>query len=267
MPSEQYLALLLDAPLQSWGFTSRFQRRTTGLHPTKSGVIGLLAAALGVDKHSPGEADSIAALARLYMTAITIPRKHIAIYSSQAASELPIRRLEDFHTTGGGYDKRTEPQSIPRKASGGPCDNPTLSQRQFLLDARFGVILSSPSSWSLPDSRGLAEVAAALRDPVWGIWFGRKCCIPAAPVLVSEADGTSVFADRRRAFEALLRTEAKLRQAELSEPLPDEFSFIRVEEVASFATGTDTLNDQPMTFATPNTHAPRRVRQKHVGEL
>ena len=36
-----YLALLLDAPLQSWGFASRFQRRTTGLHPTKSGVIGL----------------------------------------------------------------------------------------------------------------------------------------------------------------------------------------------------------------------------------
>jgi len=37
---------MLDAPLQSWGFASRFQRRTTGLHPTKSGVVGLLCAAL-----------------------------------------------------------------------------------------------------------------------------------------------------------------------------------------------------------------------------
>ena len=36
-----YLALVLDGPLQSWGFASRFQRRTTGLHPTKSGVLGL----------------------------------------------------------------------------------------------------------------------------------------------------------------------------------------------------------------------------------
>ena len=47
-----YLALLLDGPLQSWGFSSRFQRRTTGLHPTKSGVIGMICAAMGLAKGS-----------------------------------------------------------------------------------------------------------------------------------------------------------------------------------------------------------------------
>jgi len=51
----QYLALMLDAPLQSWGFASRFQRRTTGLHPTKSGIAGLLCAALGVAKGSDAD--------------------------------------------------------------------------------------------------------------------------------------------------------------------------------------------------------------------
>ena len=50
-----YLALLLDGPLQSWGFASRFQRRTTGLHPTKSGVVGLICAAMGLAKGSPEE--------------------------------------------------------------------------------------------------------------------------------------------------------------------------------------------------------------------
>jgi CRISPR system Cascade subunit CasD len=74
MSPEQHLALLLDAPLQSWGFASRFQRRTTGLHPTKSAITGLLAAALGVDKHSSGERDAIAALAQLRLTAVTLPR-------------------------------------------------------------------------------------------------------------------------------------------------------------------------------------------------
>jgi len=259
MSDTAYLALLLDAPMQSWGFSSRFQRRTTGLHPTKSGIVGLLAAAVGVDKHSPGEAETIAALAKLHMTAITIPKPNTARFVR--TDVLETRRLEDYHTVQGTRHANDKPAAKPD-----PTDT-VVTYRQFLLDSRFGVILSAPSSWSLPDSRGLAEVAAALRDPVWGIWFGRKCCIPAAPVLVSEADGTSVFGDRRRAFESLLRAEAKLRQAELPEPLPDEFSFIRVEEVAGFATGTDTLNDQPMTFATPNIHAPRRVRQKHVGEL
>jgi len=41
------LLLRLAGPLQSWGHSSKFERRTTGREPTKSGVVGLLAAALG----------------------------------------------------------------------------------------------------------------------------------------------------------------------------------------------------------------------------
>lgn len=55
MSDTSYLALLLDAPLQSWGFASRFERRTTALHPTKSGIIGLICAAMGLAKGSAEE--------------------------------------------------------------------------------------------------------------------------------------------------------------------------------------------------------------------
>lgn len=41
------LLLRLAAPLQAWGADSKFETRKTGREPTKSGVIGLLAAALG----------------------------------------------------------------------------------------------------------------------------------------------------------------------------------------------------------------------------
>ncbi|NLI91847.1 MAG: type I-E CRISPR-associated protein Cas5/CasD [Peptococcaceae bacterium] len=41
------LLLRLAAPLQSWGVASKFDTRDTAREPTKSGVIGLLAAALG----------------------------------------------------------------------------------------------------------------------------------------------------------------------------------------------------------------------------
>lgn len=41
------LLLRLAGPLQSWGDNSRFRRRETGRFPTKSGVLGLLAAAAG----------------------------------------------------------------------------------------------------------------------------------------------------------------------------------------------------------------------------
>ncbi|MBB1255659.1 type I-E CRISPR-associated protein Cas5/CasD [Streptomyces alkaliterrae] len=41
------LLLQLAGPLQSWGSSARFARRTTETTPTKSGVLGLLAAAQG----------------------------------------------------------------------------------------------------------------------------------------------------------------------------------------------------------------------------
>lgn len=41
------LLMRLAGPLQSWGTTSRFDQRDTGKEPSKSGVIGLMAAALG----------------------------------------------------------------------------------------------------------------------------------------------------------------------------------------------------------------------------
>lgn len=46
------LLLRLNAPLQSWGSVSRFDTRDTGREPTKSGVIGMIAAALGIPRES-----------------------------------------------------------------------------------------------------------------------------------------------------------------------------------------------------------------------
>ena len=56
------LLLRLAAPLQAWGADSKFETRKTGREPTKSGVIGLLAAALGVRRD---EADALARLSGL----------------------------------------------------------------------------------------------------------------------------------------------------------------------------------------------------------
>jgi CRISPR system Cascade subunit CasD len=47
------LVLRLAAPLQSWGTSSRFTRRNTDLVPSRSGIIGLLAAAKGVRRVDP----------------------------------------------------------------------------------------------------------------------------------------------------------------------------------------------------------------------
>ena len=232
MSPEQFLALLLDAPLHSWGFAGRFQRRTTGMHPTKSALTGLLAAALGLSKHEEGEGAAIEALGALRHTVVTLPRVDPSHPSGRA-----IRRLEDYHTVEG-----------TRRASGKVDEGTVQTYRHYLLDARFGVVLHAPVGWQLPDGRGLDALAERVRDPVWGIWFGRKCCLPAAPVFVG-----GPFAQFQQAWRALLRAAGLPEASSLS-------AFTRVEEADSFGEGVDTINDQPLTFARPNTHAPRRIR-------
>lgn len=219
-----YLALLLDAPLQSWGFASRFQRRTTGLHPTKSGVIGLICAAMGLRKGSPEERATLPLLAALKMTSITIPRLKASRWNDKM-EELPVRRLEDFHTV-----------LDTRRASGSMNPDPVVTRRQYLLDARFGIILTG-------DRVLLERVAAALQDPVWGLWFGRKSCIPAAPIFVELCESQDA------AWKAILN------KCELSEEALME-RFTSVTEVEDFDKGTDSLSDQPLSFGDGTSSGP-----------
>src|SRR5450759_1581166 len=130
MSETAYLVLLLDSPLQSWGSASRFQRRTTGLHPTKSGVIGLICAAMGLAKGSAEERAMLPKLAALKMISIAIPRN-----VHEAAGPLPVLRLEDYHTV-----------LDTRRASGAMNKDAVVTHRQYLLEARFGVILAGDRS-------------------------------------------------------------------------------------------------------------------------
>lgn len=207
-----FLALLLDGPLQSWGFASRFQRRTTGLHATKSGVIGLISAAMGLAKGSSEEREMFPRLAALKMSTIAIPRD-----MPRAASPLPVLRLEDYHTV-----------LDTRRASGAMNKDAVVTRRQYLLDARFGVILAG-------DLSVLERAAAALEDPVWGVWLGRKDCIPSSPVFVELCESQDA------AWKAVLKVY------NLSEKTPME-TFTTVTEVRDFAEGTDSISDQPVSF-------------------
>jgi CRISPR system Cascade subunit CasD len=178
------LAIYLDAPLQSWGVSSRFQRRGTESAPSKSGVLGLIAAAMGIDKHDPDESERLAPLSACRFSVFPV---------AKGEKPAPVLRLEDFHTVGGGYDRDDplERLHIARKASGGPSTT-IITRRFYLEQARFVAVLEG-------DSGILPKAASALEDPVWGVWFGRKCCLPASPLLPTLALSIS------EALDALLQ--------------------------------------------------------------
>ena len=218
-----YLALRLEGPLQSWGFDSQYNRRNTGLMPTKSAIAGMCCAALGLNRGSDGEREFLVSFAKTKMTAISIPR-------NGAKKELPVRRLQDYHTV-----------QNTRRASGVINNDCVLTHRQYLTDASFGVVLRGERSL-------LEQISGALKNPIWGVWLGRKTCVPTAPVLAGLKD-----------------TETEALQLLIGEQSIERFT--RQIEVANFAEGRDSLSDAPISFASEKREfAPRRVRIKQVGE-
>ena len=221
MKPDNVLALYLDAPLQSWGYQSRFDRRTTLSWPTRSGVIGMLAAAMGIAR---GDKKGLSRFHQLGMTTL--------ILGPVDGKIDPGNRLMDFHTVGGGYDTKTERQYMPRKASGGTPAT-VVSRREYLQDAKFGVLLSGAKEF-------LEEIRSALQNPKWGIFLGRKSCIPASPVCLGQFDGEK---------------EAVTGLEEISGWKVER----KIREVSEFKEGSNTLMDIPEDFE-KRIFSPRRIQ-------
>jgi len=140
------LLLCLAGPMQSWGVQSDFTVRDTGLEPSKSGVVGLLCAALG--RRRDEEISDLAAL-------------RMAVRVDQEG-----RVASDYHTA----------QNV-LKAAGGIKET-EVSRRYYLADARFLVGLEGN------DPALLRELHDALRAPHWPLYLGRKAFVPGEPVWI-----------------------------------------------------------------------------------
>ena len=149
------LFLRLEGALQSWGEDSRWTVRRTRAEPTKSGVIGVLATALGYG----AEADEqIARLGRELLLGVRVDR---------AGS--PLR---DYHTVVGGV--LSAEGKIKRNAATGLPET-VVSERYYLADASFLAALTGPREL-------LDQLHAALEAPVWPPFLGRKSCPPSLPL-------------------------------------------------------------------------------------
>lgn len=133
------LTLQLAGPLQAWGSSARFSRRTTDSAPTKSGVVGLLAAALG--RPRDGDLSDLAGL-----------RFGVRI-------DQPGTRIRDFQTA--HHDDTGK--SMP------------VSDRFYLSDAVFVAGLEG-------DEDLLVQLHAAVRDPVFLPFLGRRSCPPSRKI-------------------------------------------------------------------------------------
>jgi len=206
------LLLHLCGPMQSWGTQSRFTNRDTELEPSKSGVIGLICAALGKprDEDKYPFSPSLKELAALKM-GIRVDREGV------------MKR--DYHTA-----------LNVAKARGGIKDCEP-SERFYLADACFLVALQG-------DTGLLERLDEALRKPVWQLFLGRKSFVPGLPVRLKHGFKPSI--DRLR--EALESYPYLCREA----PWEDPERKLRLEIEVEYGQGDRVKQDQPESFADGN---------------
>lgn len=143
------LLLELAGPLQSWGVNARFIWRTTRHEPTKSGLVGLLASALGRQREQ-----SVDDLAALKMgVRIDQPGRFERDYQTMRLSE---------------WDKKTQ-----RWVQ----DTGKISYRYYLADAVFVAAI-------VADDQMLSTLEEALLHPAFPLFLGRRSCPPATRVLI-----------------------------------------------------------------------------------
>lgn len=150
------LILRLEGALQSWGENSKWDFRDSSTMPTKSGIVGLLGCAMGEERNSRVLVD----LAQGITVAVRADR--------------PGVKFVDFQTVQG--DPLMAATGKPKTTG-----NTILSPHAYLQDACFTVFIDAAPEWQ-------KRIRAALENPRWSIYLGRKNCVPSRPILADAAE-------------------------------------------------------------------------------
>lgn len=168
-----FLILRLEGPMQAWGTHTFEDFRPSNLYPTRSGLLGLLGACLGLERSDVTGQQKLAASVEFTVrvdSQLTRPG-HVQPIAK------PGIKLSDFHTV-----------MDARKVDGSGSKFPVVSRREYLFDAAFTVAIGGR-----PDAPfSLEQLAEALRRPCYTPALGRRSCPPTRPLLAGQLAAISV---------------------------------------------------------------------------
>jgi len=171
----KYLIFRLYGPMASWGDIAVGEVRPSLMIPSKSAVMGLIAAALGIRREQEEQQRQ---LNLSYGFAVRVDRAGIPMvdyHTAQVPSSGKGRNRRVFHT------RREEINGVSKHEL-----NTVLSQRDYRMDAFYTIAL-----WMRKDAPYALEIIAdKLKEPEFVLYLGRKACPLALPVetRITEAD-------------------------------------------------------------------------------
>lgn len=196
------LVLRLGGPAQSWGGATMFQDiRPTEIAPTRSGLLGLLAASLGfhrgcwpqwlLDTKFTVRMDNPGAVRTDYHTVNKVPARMVEHYRRQVVfltgkvekkATAPVRDETAKPTKSGKKQKEKVLGQFISLRNGEPWSESTSeTHREFISGGEFVVTIEHPDR--------LDEIAAAVRKPHFTTYLGRKMFAPTFPFYLGVFDG------------------------------------------------------------------------------
>lgn len=158
----EYLVFRLYGPLASWGEIAVGGERRSATHPGRSAIIGLLAAAAGIDRQ---DTDRQRRINKSYGVAVKLI----------SAGGI----LKDYHTTQTPKTERKVVRYTRKSELNAAKLNTVLSSREYRTDA-----LAIVTVWVQNDVPlfTLSELEQLLRAPTYHLYLGRKSCPLAIPL-------------------------------------------------------------------------------------
>ncbi|XBS71399.1 type I-E CRISPR-associated protein Cas5/CasD [Acerihabitans sp. KWT182] len=160
-----YLILRLSGPMQAWGQPTFEGTRPSASFPTRSGLLGLLGACLGIRRED-----------RAALTALSDSVRFAVRCDPHSVNDrlVPISKLIDYHTV---QDAREDYQGLKSHET-------IQTWREYLCDAHFTVAI-----WCAPDNAyDVGQVAAAVRKPHFTPYLGRRSCPLSHPLYLGQCE-------------------------------------------------------------------------------
>ena len=159
-----YLILKLQGAMQAWGTHTYEDYRPANIFPTRSGIVGLLGACLGIDRTD------------------VLSRQELStgLVMAVRSDELPGVRAQiitDYHTV-----------LEARKVNGQARKDAILSNREYICDVTYTLALAVKGS-----SICLEDLILAVKMPHYTPFLGRKSCPLARPLFETEVLADSLL--------------------------------------------------------------------------
>lgn len=172
----KFLIFRLYAPLASWGDIAVGEVRPTLSHPTRSALLGLLGAAMGIRRE---DRETLLAMREGYGFGVKV-----------TGVGTPLR---DYHTiqtpsAKGGKQGASAKFATRREELAAAELNTILSTRDYRSDAQYKIAVWERDAPPHP----LRALAERLATPVFTLYLGRKACPPALPLCPQIVDAATL---------------------------------------------------------------------------